>query len=489
MLTCLSARKSFAGTGYYDFNGLCQHAYHLILEMKIDSGMELAAQEQKVHPGNLIPSLVENEADFFVMFFSEDPSLYQVRMVQFDRRLRQLESEGDAKSPWYLFSLGAGYFQRALICIKFQENWTAAWEFRKAYFLLRTNAERFPGFAPDHYLLGGMETVIGTLPGAYKWASEIMGMSGTIGGGMKELRNFIQDSSSAGKIFRLEGNLYYAYLDFFIENKHQEVFRFIREHHFDLKENELSVFLVANLSINRQQGEYGLGVMKGFRMDNSYFPIPFLEDEFGTLELDRLQLDSADFYLTRFIRSFRGKFYLRDALLKLSRSEYLNGDLVLANQFRALIRVRGNAETDADKAALRESRARWPNILLLKARLLCDGGYFQRATDLLKNVQVTDFSLQGDKLEYAYRMARLYDLEGKSSLAIPFYSATVRMGSDRPEYFAARSALELGEIYERAGKSTLALSFYRQVLEMNEQEYKNSLDQRARAGINRVIGK
>ncbi len=52
---------------------------------------------------------------------------------------------------------------------------------------------------------------------------------------------------------------------------------------------------------------------------------------------------------------------------------------------------------------------RWPNELLLKARLLDDGGYFHEALQLLNGKSSSSFKEAADQLEFVYRLGRLYD--------------------------------------------------------------------------------
>lgn len=485
----LIAAQAQAQSGQYDFDARCKLAYQEILAMNLDSGTALASQEQKANPGNLIPILLDNYADFFRLFFTEDPALYKTLQGGFPDRINRL-GEGDHRSPFYRYALAVSHFQRALICIKFQEDWTAAWQFRKAYLLLKDNAKQFPGFAPDGLLLGTMETVIGTIPGAYKWGVSILGMEGNISEGMQQLEKFIADTSAEGKIFQGEGYIYYCYLEYFIENKQQQSLQFILDRQLDLKHNELFALMAMNLTSDLQMGSYGLGIADAFRPAPGYFRIPLMDFELGNLELDRLELDSAVLFIGNYVNEFKGNFYLKDALLRMSWAQYLQGNLVEAEKYRTLVLNRGTTETDADKAAVFDaSESGWPNTLLLKARLLSDGGYFDRALALLKNAQVTDFPNPADKIEYVYRLARIYDLNGNPNEAIPFYEITIKTGSNRPEYFAARAALELGGLYEKKGDSSKAVTLYQQCLSMDEKQYKNSLDQRAKAGINRLTGK
>jgi tetratricopeptide (TPR) repeat protein len=68
------------------------------------------------------------------------------------------------------------------------------------------------------------------------------------------------------------------------------------------------------------------------------------------------------------------------------------------------------------------------------------------------------------------------------------YLLAIKLGENRPEYYAARAALQIGYIYEERGKKNIAITYFQRCLDMKEQDYKNSLDQKAKAGIERCKG-
>ena len=130
-----------------------------------------------------------------------------------------------------------------------------------------------------------------------------------------------------------------------------------------------------------------------------------------------------------------------------------------------------------------------PDALLLKARLLCDGGYMDKALQLLQGRKVDDFDNEADKLELTYRLARIYALTGKTEAATTYYEATIKAGSLRPEHFASRSALELGQIYEQQGNKAKAIDAYKRCINMKDHDFESSMEQKAKAEINRLGGK
>jgi tetratricopeptide (TPR) repeat protein len=154
--------------------------------------------------------------------------------------------------------------------------------------------------------------------------------------------------------------------------------------------------------------------------------------------------------------------------------------------YREWTLTKGSTETEADKQALKDARSgKWPDPLLLKARLLSDGGYWQEAFGLLQGKSSASFSTTEDRLEFAYRMGRIYDGLDREDEAIAAYLTTIKLGQQRREYYAARAALQIGFIYEKRGDKALAQSYFQKVLNLQDHEYKNSLDQKAKAGIAR----
>ena len=154
-----------------------------------------------------------------------------------------------------------------------------------------------------------------------------------------------------------------------------------------------------------------------------------------------------------------------------------------------MVLKRGNTDTDADKEANKNAKSgRWPNPLLLKARVLNDGGYNDQALTLLQTKNINEFTDATDKLEYTYRTGRIYDDLNKDDAAIKNYLTAISLGISRTEYYASRAALQIGMIYEKQGNKSLAIQYYTKCLEMANHDYKDSIDQKAKSGIARCSG-
>lgn len=468
----------------FDFNGRCRQAYHEIVQLKLNSGQQLLDTEKAQHPNNLIPYFLENYIDFFTLFFNEDPAEYKKRLPNRQTRLALL-NQGPKKSPFFLFTRSVIHFQWAAIRVKFGNNWDAGWEFRRSYLQIKNNQQAFPHFMPNGLYAGAMQVAAGTIPDGYKWLSNLLGINGNITKGMARVGSFLQGTDEWSVLFHEEAVFYYCYLKFYIQNDRPGVFQFIDQQQLDVVNHHLFAYLAANLHLNNQQAEKTEQIILGKNNNAAYLALPVWDMEMGYAKVHHLDAGAA-LYLERFLTTFKGKFYVKDVLQKLSWHYYLQGDEARAKTYRQKILQSGSTDTEADKQAQKEAMTgKWPNKLLLQARLLNDGGYYRQALALLHGKNTGFFSLPEDKLEFAYRAGRLYDDIGNDSTAIVFYKQAIDLGEQRKEHFAARAALQTGFIYEQRADKQTAIQWFQRCLNMKDHDFKNSLDQRAKAGIAR----
>ena len=472
------------GEKVFDFNATCRQAYAEITRLKLTAGQQLINQEKKRNPENLIPYFLENYIDFFILFYTEDPAEYKKRVNNLDDRL-ELMNLGPSNSPFYLFSKSVIHFQWAAVKIKFSKNWDAGWEFRRSYLQIKDNLKKFPSFSPNLIFNGSMQVTVGTIPDGYKWLTNLFGMRGDLKTGIKQIEDFLEKADEWATLFHDECVFYYLYLKFYVQNDQKGVFEFIEKNKMDLKDNHLFAFLATNLRLNGQQAAEAEKIILSRNPSNEYFFLPIWDLELGYAKLSRLD-SGAVVHFEKFLKEFKGKFYVKDAYQKISWYYYIHGDQIKANNYRKEILNHGNLETEADQQAQKEAKTdRWPEKILLQARLLNDGGYYMEALRILYGKKHTDFPRVEDKLEFTYRVGRLYDDLERDDEAIEFYKQAIYFGEKRKEHFASRAALQIGFIYEKRKDFQTAISWFNRCIDMKDHEFKNSLDQRAKSGIAR----
>ncbi|SFP70247.1 tetratricopeptide repeat protein [Parafilimonas terrae] len=487
LLFCIAFFTVKAGK-VYDFNATCQQAYKEITSLRLENGERLIAQAKAENPDNLIPYFLNSYIDFFILFFNEDPAELKIREPHFDDYVDILD-EGPSSSPFYNYCRAVVLIQAACVEIKFGERWSAGWDFRKAFGLIKDNRKKFPGFVPNNMLYGPMQVVAGTIPDGYKWIAGLFGIKGSISKGMTLMQGVINSNDSYARLFANEAAFYYCYVSFYIQNQPEKVFQFIRQKNFDLVNNHLMAYMAANLAVNNKMNEFARDVIENRNRSSAYMQTPVWNFELAYVQMRHLELEDAAKNFEYFLSHFKGKFYVKDACEKLAWCYYLMGNTAAANNARQMVLKRGNTDTDADKEANKNAKAgKWPTPLLLKARVLNDGGYNQQAISLLRSKSANDFTDATDKLEYTYRTGRIYDDMNYDDSAVKYYQAAISLGINRTEYYASRAALQIGMIYEKQGNKQLAIQYYQKCLAMQNHDYKDSMDQKAKSGIARCSG-
>jgi len=477
------------GQYQYSWTPRTQKIYESITSLRIPEARVLMNQDKKASASNLIYPLLESYADFYQLFLNENKAEYVQMYPAFEQRIQLLEA-GPKQSPYHLYSLALAHLHKSLIAIRFNKNLEAALDFRKAFLLFKENKKAYPNFSPNDVYLGLMTTVIGTIPKGYQWMASLLGMTGKISEGNALVLNYINSKDAYSNQCRNEAIFVYPYLVMNFEGNKKKTFDFIENTAYDFTNNHLHAYMATNLYLNNQQSQKALQIASNLNPANTYLDLPFWQLEIGYAYLNELKLDAAKNALQQFINRFKGQFYVKDAFEKLSWIAYLQGDQAKANAYRSNVLSKGNDITDADKQALQNAKkGTWPHPILLRARLLSDGGYQQQALAILAGKTSKDFDKDIDKTEFAYRLGRIYELAGQIDQAIPFYTSAIEKGSNQPEYFAARAALQIGLIYEQKGNPSQAITFFNTCLEMKNHAFKNSLDQKAKTGIQRCLRK
>lgn len=487
-LFCFCLIVSVYAEKVYDFNTTCQQAYKEITCLRLTNGLKLIAQARQQNPDNLIPDLLDSYIDFFVLFFNEDPAELKIRKPHFDKYLSRLD-EGPDSSPFNNYCQAVVLIQKACVEIKFSERWSAGWDFRKAFSLIKENKKKFPAFVLNNMLYGPMQVVAGTIPNGYKWLAGLFGIKGSITNGMALMQSVINSNDAYAKLFANEAAFYYCYTEFYIQNQPDKVFQFISQRKFDLVNNHLLAYMAANLGINNKMDDYARAVIQNRNTSAAYMQTPIWNFEMAYIQLRNLELADAAKSFDYFLSHFKGKFYVKDAFEKLSWCYYLQNNQPAADNARQMVLKKGSTDTDADKQAYKDARSgRWPDKILLQARILNDGGYNDKALALLESKSMQDFSTPEDQLEFTYRKGRIYDDLDKDDAAIKNYLSAITLGQNRTEYFASRAALQIALIYEKQGKKNLAIEYYNKCLAMQDHDYKDSIDQKAKSGIARCSG-
>jgi tetratricopeptide (TPR) repeat protein len=477
-----------ATTPYFDFSS-ARSAYDKVISLRFTEARNEIDALKRNEPNNLAPHFIENYLECASAMLNDSEQEYRRGVKGMDKRLDKLAS-GDNNSPYYLYCQAEVRLQWALLRGRYGDYISCITNIKNAYSLLEENQKRFPDFVANKKSLGLLHAIVGNVPNEIRWAVKgIGGMSGTIQQGVAEMEALLNYSRYHPEfIFGIESYVAYAYMQLHINNKAQSAWKTVSEGLKDKKDNPLAMFAVANIGMKTGHNDEAIKLLEQIPTGSNYHSFPYKSFLLGIAKLYRLDTD-ADKPLHQFLQSYKGEFGIKEAYQKLAWFHLLKNDTqgYWNNIYQA--KIQGITRADTDKAADREAnKGEMPEITLLKARLLFDGGYYQRAYDLLKNAAATYAGHEKNNLEYLYRMGRVTHKLNKLQEAIQYYDQAVAKGTGKPWYFACNSALQLGILYEDRREWAKARTAYQSAIKIDTEEYAASLHARAKAGYNRVKG-
>jgi tetratricopeptide (TPR) repeat protein len=471
-------------TYFYDYSENCRKAYQNYMSLHIREGRIRIIDEMKSNPYNLMATFISDYEDCIVLLMNCDRSDYRQRAGHLDDRIELLD-KGDRSSPWYRFCKAGVYLHWALVNTRFGEQYKAAINFHRSFELLKDNKRLFPDFEYNNVFGGLQEAVVGSLPGNYKWLASIFGIKGSVKKGTEQLLAFITDHSDKQPL-DAECVLYYLLTRFYLLSEQKQAWEFINSPQFPTHGNLLNAFAKATIALDFRKSDAAMEAVNDAMMDSGCYMYPIFYYQMGVAKLYKLDTACVG-YFRQYLKNNKSDLFIKDSWQKMAFSCYLSGNKANAAYCMSQVLSKGYSRIDADKQAAGFSeKGLWPPMKLLEARLLIEGGYNSRALVILQNIDTAQLQQPADKAEYLFRLGRVYQESEDNTRALEYYQATINKGKSRHEQFAARAALQMGSIYEHSGMADKAGIKYRECLSMPAHDFQNSIDQQAKAGINRV---
>ncbi|MFM9057455.1 MAG: tetratricopeptide repeat protein [Bacteroidota bacterium] len=464
-------------------------AYRACLALDVAECNRQLSLERRTHPANKMLVLVESQRDFLLAIAQEDENAIERILHKSSDRMRTLREAGK-NSPYQRLGIAEIHFHTAVVAIRSRKSvFNGTIELRKSFLMLEENRKLYPDFLPNLKLLGLFHAVSGTIPRNYQWAASLLGFRGTINQGIEELNRVYNQSGNQQQYsyLREECIVLLSYLETRLARKTdwgRMLDRIVQQQ--DYTNRPLLVFAAASILSAAGKNDSLIRLLEPLSPGLGR-RIPYLHYSLGLARLQNLDPGAATDFTT-YLKFYPGNAYRQAAIQKMAWTKAIAGDLSgYTETLKALQPIDpDDCMTDEDKAAVSEAQKRIaPQPGLLKARLLFDGGYYTRAAEQVHQISVQKLSKE-QQLERSYRLARILDKSGNLREAIPLYTNVFNEGKTLPYVYSANAALSLGELYERSGNPETARSWFEKTLELRHHEYQNSIDQKARAGLDRV---
>lgn len=473
----------------YEFTPLAIKAYRAILALRLSEATASIVQMRLTDPENLMSYYLEDYIETIIIFLDEDKNAYRKYSPNKDKRLLKLAS-GPRDSPYFLYTQAEINLHWAIARVKFGEHLSSVREASAAYKLLVRNDKLFPDFIANKKTISTLRAIFGSVPPEYRWATNLLtGIDGDVERGRRELEEVVKYTQQHSFVFGDETHMVYAFTLLYLGNQPEESWNVISRSNLKPGKSILASLAIANVGLKSGHASEVAGMLANAPRGKNYFSVPLIDYYLGVAKLTLLD-ENADKYLLDFLRTVKGKTAVKEALQKLAWYELIHDRESMYWHYMQRCKSEGTSVAEGDKAALREANSGIkPDAWLLKARLLFDGGQFERALTVINQKQKADYSHnKAHQLEYTYRMARIQHKLGRLAEAILLYKQTINEGKDDPYVYACNSAFQLGSIFEQKSDFGQAQRYYQMCISINPAEYASGLHQKAKAGLNRVGG-
>ena len=451
-------------------------AYAEVLRLKIQPARQLLRAEPPAAPGTL---LVADCADFAELVISQDHTRYDAVVETQDARLKTLENAPAGALRDY--ARAEIRLHQAVLQVAFGHEVVGAWNFRQTYQQVQAVAKKYPDYLPARKTVGLLQFGIGCLPAGYGWFLRLIGLSGNVEAG---LRN-VGLAAARPHDFQTESRIFLALIRETYYQRDQEAAVLIETLRREQPDNLLFSFLAISYARRQHHAEAAVAAYRARPTGPAYLPVPYLRHLAADLLLYQGQYAAAEAENRQFLAEYRGRHYRKDAAFKLYLAAWLGGaPAARAAAYRRQIARPGPTDVEEDAYAQRFYETGQPlHPVLTRARLQLDGGYYRLALNTLRGFQLTPALPRRDQIEEPYRRARAYHGLGRLDSARLSYERAVAVGGSAPYYFAPQAALQLGYFAQTAGQPARARQYYELVLQSPKHEYKNSTDAKAKVAL------
>ena len=488
-MLAMSTQLTFAQSSYTISEDIGK-AYDAVMSLRFVEAQAVLDDIKVNDPENLMVYHIENYIDFLTVFINEDKAeLERLEATNKKRRLEKLK-EGNPSSPYYRFTQAEVLLQWALARSKFYDDAmfnidrTLLNDINDAYRLLEANEKQFPGFIANKKSLSVIHALAEYLPGAIK---KLFKIRGSLKLGRAEIEEVVAYAEKNEFLFAKEADAIHAYMLVHLFNQPHTAWDVLMDSELDAKESPLAAFLLGTIGLKSGNNADVVEILSTRLKGEKYFTFPYLDFILGKAKLYMLDKNASK-DIESYINNHKGRHFVKEAYQKLAWAALaIDKDKKLYKESMKKVLVHGHDLLEDDLQAIKEAKQKnVPDVNLLRARLLYDGGYFQRAYDELKESELSYKNAKDKELEYQYRMGRITHALDKYGEAKQYYLYSIGAGIKENSFFACNSALQLGLISEEQEFYEDSKKYFEVCLKIKPNIYKSQLHNKAKAGLNRI---
>ena len=464
----------------WKFDASLQTIYRKIIDLKTAEAMRLldgVKDEERRYYRFYLQSLAESVE----ILVTEDEKRFPDVLKKFKQRIKILEAE--TQSADNLFLLAELNLQLGFCHLNLGENFSAILAIREAFMFARECMEKYPRYIPILKTSGVLQVMAGAVPDKYRWFLNLLGISGSVETGQKQLNALRQ----SGVSLNTEAAILYYTIKGFISQQFQESYQGIASLMKKEEPDRLLHFIGTTILMKQSRSEEAYQLIKELDSKPEGLKLIYLEYLRAEILLQKGDYQKSIESYKLFLSEYQGSSFKKDASMKIAWCYHLMKQPAMAIQWREKAKKEGKTVAEPDiYAAEMLSENSFPEERLLRIRLLTDGGYLDQARILVSSVGKSGFTTPKDRTEFVYRKARLEHKSGNTAAAKSLYHQVIEQNGKQSWYFGASSALQLGYIFTENNDLKTAQKFLEMALKFENHPYKNSIDGKAKAALDKI---
>ncbi len=464
----------------FEFNNNCQKAFKHIFWLKYSMAEDIIRSEKIKDPNNKIPIYLEDYLDCIKILTGQKESDFLKYKDKFSDRINSIK-RGQKDSPYYHYCLAEMYFHSALVKLNLGSNISASFDIASSFNHIKKNLKKFPDSEENRKIHGILQLFLGSVPDSYKWLTKLSCLSGNIQTGLKELEQYCLRTES------IESRLIMCFSLIDYSGSSENGYNYLKNVKNLEINNPLIRYSYAYSAIKSGNNDEAIELLENYKPGEDESMLVFYDYLLGKAYLYNLDERTITSF-NSFLKKYNGMNYIPTIYQKLSWFYFLNENMLSFNESRRFALTKGKVLIESDKQARNEllHKSSYDSVLL-KARVLFDGGYYEKASQvMLKHKYYIDHKDNNIRGEYFYRLARINHKQNKIIDAKRNYLKVLNM-EDKPEnYIVPNSALQLGLIYEKEGLFAHSEEYLKKCLSLNKYQYSFGIGQKARSALSRI---
>jgi hypothetical protein len=340
---------------------------------------------------------------------------------------------------------------------------------------------------PTKKSLGFIKGLLGTLPSNYSWILNIVGLKGDYNEGLRLIQQYLSQKKIPNDqiLDKQQADFYLTLLHFYFGNK-QTAWEYCEPNTRDYANNPLSCYLRAFIAARTTRTDEAIAILSKRPRSSDYSPFIELDYLMGYCKLNRLDSDG-DIFLKKFVTFSHNNSLKKDAYRRLAWHHLIENDTAKYLVYRNLSYKQNIDKDDEDQIADRQlSEGIYPHVTVLKARILFDGGYYEKAEHMIAEVNTSRINGPFQLAEYHYRFGRILQEQKKYAKAIESFNNSIRLAEPIDYYMAPYSSLQMGYINLKLGFTQTARYYFTKAMNYKNYNSKSYIHQKAKLALQQI---